>query len=148
MKSASAGAGTVSGCMVWLVLFFFGSMCLLPVALVFNAFTSASDLSAAVVGPMVCPAASTAKIVDAGTTDIIDSQGVEQSAAATAMVCEDAQGKVVANPDPLPFYIWDAITCLFVPLIAGILSLVFAAPAGGIVAWLFSKFFPGRANAS
>ncbi len=148
MKSASAGAGTISGCLVWLVLFFFGGMCLMPVALVFNAFTSASDLSASIVGPMVCPAHSTARIVDAGTTDIIDSQGVEQSAAATAMVCEDAAGKVVLEPDPLPFYIWDAITCLFVPVVAGILALLLAAPLGGGVAWLVGKIKPVRAAES
>ncbi len=129
----SAAAGTASGCVVWVILAVVLSLCLVPVACVFTLFTTTSDLAARIVGPLVCPAGTRAQIETAPTT-YVDDQGFTREAMGREMVCVDEQGAVAARPAPLPNWIWTGLVGAAALALAGGLALVFAAPAGAVVA--------------
>jgi hypothetical protein len=138
MKSASAAGGALSGCTVWLVLVAVLAMCMVPVACVFTLFTGTSDLAAGIVGPMVCPANSRAQI-ETSTETFVDENGVPLSAAAREMVCVDDDGAVVARPAPLPNWIWTGLVSAAALILAGLLALLLAAPAGVLVGGLLGR---------
>jgi hypothetical protein len=138
MKSGSAAAGALSGCTVWLVLVAVLSMCLVPVACLFTLFTSSSDLAASVVGPMVCPAGTTAEIETATETYTTD-DGFTREALGREIVCTDHSGVVLARPEPLPGWIWTGLWTVVALGLAGLLALVFAAPAGVMVGKLLGR---------
>jgi hypothetical protein len=123
---------------VWLVLAAVFGTCLLPVAIVVTVFTTTSELAASVVGPMVCPAGSTA-IIERVSTTYIDEQGFEREAMGAEMVCADASGEVVARPAPLPNWIWTGLVMAAAILLACMLALVFAAPLGVVVGGVINR---------
>src|SRR5258706_5933689 len=69
MKSASAG--TVSGCLVWVILFVVSVPCLVPLMLFFGNFALYTDFSNRAVQPILCPANTTLQVrtYDTTTTD-------------------------------------------------------------------------------
>lgn len=144
MKSTSMAAGTVSGCLVWLVLVAVFGVCLIPLGFVFALFTETTELAARTVGPIVCPANSVAKIETSPTT-YIDENGVELQAVGAEMVCVNEAGTVVANPAPLPNWVWGGLVFLSAVLLAGLLAFVFAAPAGVVVGGVISRLKKKRA---
>jgi len=48
-------AGTISGCIVWILVFGILSACLLPVAMLIGGFTSVSNFAIRTIGPIICP---------------------------------------------------------------------------------------------
>jgi len=133
-----AATGTVSGCIVWIILFCVISMCIFPVASMVGGFTSGTDLAVRTVGPMVCPENTTPKIHTYATTSI-DEFGNEQPATGYEIQCLDAGGNVVKT-DPVAYsFIWIGIISLIGFVLTGILALVFAAPAGILISRLFNR---------
>jgi hypothetical protein len=132
MKSTAAAAGGISGCVVWLVVLAVLLTCLAPVAFSFALLTTTSNLAASVVGPLVCPADSTAQIERLPTT-YVDDEGFTREAMGAEMVCADAGGNVVARPAPLPNWIWTGLVCGAGLAIGALAALALAAPAGAVV---------------
>jgi hypothetical protein len=139
MKSPSTAAGAFSGCLIWMVLMGAFSLCLIPAAFVAALFTETSDLAVQTIGPIVCPANSKAKIVYSSTTTT-NEQGTELQARGAEMVCVNSDGKTVAEPAPLPNWLWNGVLSLAAVALAGVLALVFAAPAGVLAGKLTSRF--------
>jgi len=136
MKNATTG--TVSGCIVWVIVFGCLGSCVIPVASMVGGFSSGSNLAVRTVGPMVCPENTTPKIHTYATTTI-DDNGFEQPATGYEIQCFDANGEVVKT-DPVAYaFIWIGIFAAIGLVVAGILAFVLAAPAGVLIARLFKQ---------
>jgi len=133
MKQLSTG--TASGCLVWVLTFAALSMCLCPAGLVAGSITSVTnaDAIARLVSPSLCPAGSNGKIESYDTTTT-DDNGNSQPATGYAMVCQDASGAVVANTGPVYAFLWIGILSLIGLVLAALLAIVLAAPAGVLIA--------------
>ncbi len=136
MKSATSG--TVSGCIVWVIVFGVLSMCLLPVASVIGGFTSASGLAMRTLGPFICPDGSTAQSYSYATTTT-DENGNRQPSTAYVLQCVDANGEIIKEDPVVYAFAWIGIFALTGIILAAILSFALAAPAGVLIGRLISK---------
>ena len=136
MKPATTG--TVSGCIIWLIVFALLSSCLLPVGMVIGGFTSVTDFAMQTLEPLICPDGTTAKSRSYATTTT-DDFGNSQPSTAYVMQCVDVNGGVVKE-DPVAYaFIWISIIAGIGLILAGILALVFAAPAGVLIKRLINR---------
>ncbi len=130
MKQATTG--TISGCLVWVIAFFAISLCVLPMSMMIGGFTAVSDFAVRQTGAIVCPE---------NTTPEVRSFATYGSGPSTTYVlqCVDASGEVVME-DPVGFaFLWIGILVGIGLLLSGILAFALAAPAGVLIAKLFSK---------
>ena len=130
----SAATGTVSGCVVWMLVFCILSTCVLsagvPLAGLVLSFNH--DFMAKTLEPYLCPPESTAEIVThASSTD-----GGRRPATSYAMQCVDANGNVVKEPSPDYFFIWLGVLGIIGLILSALTAFLLAAPAGVIVAKL------------
>lgn len=134
----SAAAGTVSGCIVWVILLGVLATCLFPVAFTVGMLTTQSDLAVKTTAPYVCPKETTPHINSyEGTTT--DDNGFETPATIYELQCLDANGKVVYT-DPIVWgFIWLGIAMAIAVVVTGVLALLLAAPAGVLI----GRFFGG-----
>jgi len=134
MKSAKTG--TISGCIMWFIVFGVISMCLVPVAMGVGGMTSVTSFAIQTTGGFICPDGSTAETRSYATTTT-DEYGNSQPSTAYVLQCVDASGAVVKE-DPVSYaFIWIGIVTGIGLILAGILAFVFAAPAGILIAkWL------------
>ena len=141
MKSLSTGAA--SGCVVWVLTFGVLSMCLCPMGMFAGSLTSVlnADLVVRLLGPSLCPPDSVGKVETYETTTT-DDFGNTQPATGYSMVCQDASGAIVASPGPLYALLWIGILAVVALVLAGLLALVLAAPAGA----LFARWSAGRSQ--
>ena len=51
----SRAAGTVSGCIVWIIVFGILSSCLLPSAMIIGGVTSITSFAMRTIGTLICP---------------------------------------------------------------------------------------------
>jgi len=131
MKSATTG--TVSGCIVWFIVFCIMGTCIIPVASMIGGFSSGSSFAVNMVGPMVCPDNTTPKIHTYATTSR-DENGFETPATGYEIQCFDTSGEIVKT-DPVAYaFIWIGIIAAIGIVLTGILAFVFAAPAGILIA--------------
>jgi hypothetical protein len=136
MKQATTG--TISGCIVWVIVFGCIASCVIPIASVIGGVSSGSDFAVRIVGPMVCPDNTTPKIHTYSTTTI-DDNGFETPATGYEIQCFDASGEVVQT-DPVAFaFIWIGIFAGIGLVLASILAFVLAAPAGVLIARLLNR---------
>lgn len=134
----SARTGTISGCVVWVIVFCILSTCFLPVASVIGGFTSASGLAMDVLGPYICPDGSTAQSYSYATTTT-DENGNRQPSTAYVLQCIDANGEIVKE-DPVTYaFVWIGIIAVIGFILAALLSFALAAPAGMLIGRLFNK---------
>jgi len=133
MKSLSTGAA--SGCLVWLLTFGILSICLCPMGLVAGSITAITNADAVVglFGPQLCPAGTTGKVETFDTTTTDDS-GNSQPATGYTMLCVDASGAVVTNAGPVYAFLWIGILAAVGLVLAALLAIVLAAPAGAMIA--------------
>jgi len=130
MKQATTG--TISGCLVWIIAFVVISMCILPISFMGSMFTITSDFAIRQTGAIVCPDNTTPKIRSFATYG-------SGPSTTSVLECMDASGNVVKE-DPVGFaFLWIGIIAGISIILAGILAFVFAAPAGILIAKLFSK---------
>lgn len=134
----SASTGTISGCIIWIIVFAVFSACLLPVAVFIGGFTSGSNLAARVVGKWECPRSTTPEIYSYETMST-DDNGFPTPATAYELHCVDTSGTVIKN-DPVAFaFIWEGIAAGAGLVLAVVLAFALAAPAGVLVGRLFNK---------
>jgi hypothetical protein len=127
-------AGTVSGCIVWVLVFGLLCACLAPVTMVAGSITStlAGESVARILGPSLCPDNSTAEIYTYETT-LIDSSGFERPSTAYEMRCVDTSGRIVKDLGPTYAFIWMGLLGAAGLVLAAVLAFLLAAPAG---AWI------------
>ena len=134
----SARTGTISGCVVWFIVFCILSTCIIPVAAAAGSISASTNFAVDIVGPMVCPENTTPKINTYSTTSR-DENGFETPAVGYEIQCFDAGGEVVKT-DPVTFaFIWMGIIAAIGLVLTGILAFAFAAPAGVLIAKLFNR---------
>jgi hypothetical protein len=135
----SAAAGTVSGCVVWMIVFCVMSMCLLTAAMPVGAITATtSDVAVDVLGPYLCPPNSTGEIITHPSTST-DSNGNRIPSTAYEMQCVNSDGVVVQAPSPDYAFIWVGVMAVAALLISVLLAFLLAAPAGVLIASLVNR---------
>jgi len=136
MKSMKTGAA--SGCIVWVILVGLVSSCILPVSFFVGGFTSFTTPAIQITGKIICPSGTTPTSYSYETTSR-DEYGNYTPSTAYELHCLDAQGKVVKN-DPIGYaFLWDGIILAAGLILAAIISLVIAAPAGALIARFLAR---------
>ena len=130
MKSATTG--TISGCVVWVIVFGVLSLCIFPVASVIDGFSSASGFAMQVMGPFICPDGSTSQSYSYATTTT-DDNGNRQPSTAYVLQCVDANGEIVKEDPVVYAFVWIGVMVVFGLILAAILSFLLAAPAGVLI---------------
>ena len=125
-------AGTVSGCIVWILVFGILSACLLPAAMMIGGFTSVSNFAMRTLGPIICPDGTSAESYSYATTTT-DEYGNSQPSTAYEIHCIDASGTVVKEDPVLYAFLWIGIIAIIGLVIAALLALALAAPAGVLI---------------
>ena len=134
----SATTGTISGCIIWFIVFCLISSCLIPVALFIGGFTSVTDFAMQTVGQFICPEGTTVGHRTYETTST-DQYGNRQPSTAYVLQCLDANGEVVQE-DPVGYaFIWLGGLVVIGLIIAGGLAFLLAAPAGALIAKFLNK---------
>ncbi len=136
MKSATAG--TLSGCIVWVIVFGLISACLFPVAVMVGGFTSASSFAMQTLAPLICPEGTTAESYSYATTTT-DEFGNSQPSTAYELHCVDESGQVVKNDPVLYAFLWIGIIALIGLVISALLAFALAAPAGVLIGRLIGR---------
>ena len=134
----SATTGTISGCIIWFIVFCLISSCLIPVALFIGGFTSVTDFAMQTVGQFICPEGTSVGYRTYETTST-DQYGNRQPSTAYVLQCLDANGEVVQE-DPVGYaFIWMGGLVVIALIIAGALAFAFAAPAGALIARFLNR---------
>lgn len=136
MKSATTG--TVSGCIVWVIVFGLVASCLVPAAMMVGGFTSVTKFAMQTVKPFVCPEGTTVAYRTYATTTN-DEYGNPQPSTAYVLQCVDATGEVVKEDPVLFAFIWMGMLAGAGLLLAALLAFVLAAPAGVLIARLLNR---------
>jgi hypothetical protein len=131
MKSGTAG--TVSGCIVWIIVFGILSSCLLPTAMVIGGITSVSKFAMQTIGPLICPEGTVGQSYSYATTTT-DEYGNSQPSTAYVLHCVDTNGEVVKEDPVLYAFLWIGSIAMIGLVIAALLAFVLAAPAGILIA--------------
>ena len=134
----ATGTGTLSGCLVWIIVFGMLCMCLMPVVMITGSVTSTvtADFVAGILAPYLCPPDTSPEIFTYETTTT-DENGFETPSTAFEMRCVDLNGNIIKDLGPTYAFIWIGILAVGGILLAAILALFLAAPAGVLVArWL------------
>ena len=135
-----AKTGTVSGCIIWMLVFSILCMCLFPVTMVVGSVTSTvtGDSVARILEPRLCPENTTAEIYTYETTTT-DPNGFETPSTAFEMRCVDANGKIVKDLGPTYAFIWMGILGGIGLILSAVLAFLLAAPAGALIARMLKK---------
>ncbi len=135
----SAATGTLSGCVVWVIVFFALLTCLIPVAAFVGGLSStlAAEFVAGILEPYLCTEGSHAEIITFQTTSI-DDFGNAQPATGFEMQCVNAQGEITRESSPDYGFIWLGVLGLAALILSVVLAFLLAAPAGVLIARLFS----------
>ena len=129
-------AGTVSGCVVWIIVFAVLNLCFLPAAMMIGGVTSASHFAMQTMEPILCPDGTTAESYSYETTTT-DEFGNSQPSTAYELHCRDANGTVVKE-DPVSYaFIWMGSMVMIGLLLAALFAFALAAPAGALIGRLF-----------
>jgi hypothetical protein len=136
MKSITTG--TISGCIIWFIVFGIISMCLIPVVMAVGGITSVSNFAIRITGGYICPDGTTAETYSYATTTV-DEYGNHQPSTAYVLQCVDGSGDVVKE-DPIAYaFMWIGILTGIGLVVAGLLAFLLAAPAGALIARLFKQ---------
>jgi len=136
MKSRTAG--TVSGCIVWIIVFGIFSSCILPAAMIAGSVTSASNFAMQTLGSMICPDGTNAKSYSYATTTT-DQYGNSQPSTAYELHCVDANG-VILRKNPILYAVsWIGMIAVIGLVIAALLAFALAAPAGVLIERLLNR---------
>jgi hypothetical protein len=138
MKSVTTG--TLSGCVVYIIVFFFLLTCLVPLGMGLGGVTStiSADFVARTLEPYLCPDGSHAEIITFQTTST-DEFGNESPATGFEMQCVNARGEITRPPSPDYAFIWIGVIGVASLILAALLSFVLAAPAGVIIGRLLGR---------
>jgi len=134
-----------SGCVIWFLLIFIISSCVMPVFFLVGTVSSFSDYAIKVTGGWLCPEGTTPESYTYASTTT-DEFGNRQPATAYELHCVDASGEVVKTDPVLYAFIWIGIWALIGLIISVILTFVFAVPGGMLVTKLLNKLKSPRGN--
>ena len=124
MKQATTG--TISGCLVWIIVFGVINICILPISMAVGGMTSVTDFAVKQTGAIVCPNNTTPKIRSFATYG-------SGPSTTSVLQCVDASGNVVKE-DPVGFaFLWTGITAVIGLIISALLAFALAAPAGVLI---------------
>lgn len=133
-----AAAGTMSGCLVWIIAFGIIGMCMFSIAMPIGVITSTSDFAIKQTGAIICPDNTTYNIRTYATTTT-SSNGSRQPATAYVLQCLDASGNVVKE-DPVGYgFLWVGMVAVPALILTGVLAFVLAAPIGILITKLLNK---------
>ena len=135
----------VSGCVIWFLLIFIISSCVMPVFFIVGSVSSFSDFAIKTTGGWLCPEGTTPESYSYAST-MTDEFGNRQPATAYELHCVDPGGTVVKNDPVLYAFVWIGICALVGLIISVILTFVFAVPGGMLVTKLLNKLKSPRGN--
>jgi ABC-type glycerol-3-phosphate transport system permease component len=130
--------GTLSGCIVWIIVFGVLSLCFLPVSMMIGGFTSVSNFAMQTLEPVICQEGTTAESYSYATTTT-DEFGNSQPSTAYELHCVDASGTVVKEDPVLYAFLWIGLIAVIGLVIAGTLAFALAAPAGVLIARVLDR---------
>ena len=136
MKAGTTG--TVSGCIVWVIVFGVLSACLFPVGMIIGGITSASNFAMQTLEPIICPTGTIAESYSYATTTT-DEYGNSQPSTAYELHCVDANGTVVKEDPVLYAFLWMGIIAAIGLVISAVLAFALAAPAGVLIGRLLNR---------
>jgi hypothetical protein len=121
-----APSGTISGCLVWIIVFVVINICILPISMAVGGMTSVTDFAVKQTGAIVCPNNTTPKIRAFATYG-------SGPSTTSVLQCVDASGNVVKE-DPVGFaFLWIGIIAVIGLIISALLAFALAAPAGVLI---------------
>lgn len=128
-------AGTISGCIFWLISFLIMASCLLPVGLVAGSLTTTTNASfiTRILEPYLCPEGSQARVHTYATTTL-DENGFEKDSTAYEMRCLNPQGEIIKDLGATYGFIWMGILAAISVVLSALLAILLAAPVGILVA--------------
>lgn len=136
MKSAQAG--TISGCIVWIVSIGVITSCVLPIFIVIGSLTSFSQFAIKATGNYICPDGTTAESYSYATTTT-DEFGNVEPATGVSLRCVDQSGSIVKE-DPVGYaFLWIGAFAVIGLIASAVLAFLFAAPIGIIIGRLFKR---------
>jgi hypothetical protein len=136
MKQATAG--TISGCVIWIISIGIIMSCILPISIVIGSVTSFSEFAIKTTGNIICPDGSTPESHSYETTTT-DEFGNSEPATGVELRCVDQSGTIVRT-DPVGYaFLWDGIFAIIGLVISGILAFLLAAPLGVLIGKLFNR---------
>jgi len=133
----SKATGTLSGCIIWIIVLGVLSACLLPIAMMVGGFSSASNFAMQSVGPLICPDGTTPQAYSYASTTT-DEYGNTQPSTAYELHCVDKNGGIIKKDPILYAFTWIGIISMIGLGIAAVLSFALAAPAGLFISKLFN----------
>jgi hypothetical protein len=143
----NAKTTAISGCVIWFLLIFLISSCVMPVFFIVGSLSSFSDFAIKTTGGWLCPKGTTPESYSYSSTTT-DEFGNSQPATAYELHCLNASGTVVKTDPVLYAFIWIGIWALIGLIISGILTFAFAVPGGVLVTKLLNKLKTPRANSN
>jgi len=121
-----ATTGTISGCLVWIIVFGVINICILPISMAVGGMTSVTDFAVKQTGAIVCPNNTTPKIRSFATYG-------SGPSTTSVLQCVDASGNVMKE-DPVGFaFLWIGIIAVIGLIISALLAFALAAPAGVLI---------------
>jgi hypothetical protein len=134
----NAKTGTLSGCIIWIIVFGTLSFCFLPASMMIGGFTSATNFAMQTVGSLICPEGTAGQSYSYPTTTT-DEFGNSQPSTAYELHCIDTNGKVVKK-DPILFaFLWMGSVVVIGLGLAALLAFALAAPAGVLIARVWDR---------
>ena len=118
--------GTVSGCIIWILVFGILGACLLPMAMIIGGLTSVSDFAMQTLAPMICPDGTTAESYSYATTTT-DENGNSRPSTAYELHCVDTTGAVMKKDPVVYAFLWIGIIGVIGLGIAALLAFALAA---------------------
>ena len=143
----NAKTTAISGCVIWFLLIFIISSCVMPVFFIVGSVTSFTDFAIKTTGGWLCPVGTTPESYSYASTTT-DEFGNRHPATAYELHCLDASGEVVKNDPVLYAFIWIGICALIGLIISVILTFVFAVPGGMLVTKILNKLRYSRKAAN
>ena len=131
-------AGTLSGCVVWIIVFGILSACLLPGAMMIGGFTSVTNFAMQTIGPLICPEGTVGQSYSYATTTT-DEYGNSQPSTAYELHCVDSNGEVVKKDPVVYAFMWMGGLAVIGLVIAALLAFGFAAPASALIAGVLER---------
>jgi ABC-type glycerol-3-phosphate transport system permease component len=141
----NAKTTAISGCVIWFLLIFIISSCVMPVFFLVGSVTSFTDFAIKTTGGWLCPEGTTPESYTYASTTT-DEFGNRQPATAYELHCVDSSGEVVKTDPVLYAFIWIGIFALIGLIISVILTFVFAVPGGMLVTKILNKLKVSRSN--
>lgn len=134
-----------SGCLIWALLIFIISSCVMPVFFIVGSLTSFTDFAIKTTGGWLCPEGTTPESYTYAST-MTDEYGNRHPATAYELHCVDASGEVVKNDPVLYAFIWIGISAAIGLIVSVVLAFVFAVPGGMLVTKLLEKLRMPKTN--